>query len=523
MRRAASVSGLLALAAVLFVLRFGYDYGAGDQDDLFPLLLHQIDASAFAADWYVADQGGQFTVRTPFLWVMRGLMLVLPLWGATLVLYVLAWLGVGWGLVRLADALGAPPVAAWASTLVVLVGVLTWTLGGNALVGDLLAPEMVAWALALPAVRLASERRLMASGALLGLAAYVHLLVGALVSGALGLAILLGALGGSGRDRWRLALRLGLTALAVALPMAVAIVLYRVASPPPPEGAVSTFFLFAELRLPHHYLPSTFALGRWARFGVLVTCGGAGLVVLRRTGAPSVFAERLLLAIAVACLAAAVLLESTGSLLVAQLQLFKLTVLANAVLVIAACSALARLAPAALRRWHGPSPATSVGLAVVLLAGLGAGLASGALDDRIGPWRRAALPITQAEDWVRTHTPPDAVVAVPPNQTTFRLRARRAVVVTFKAAPFQDGAIHEWYDRLLALTPEAASSPARGLAFGEALDDAYARNREDDWARLARDYGVTYVLRRRDAGAPPRAPAAFESGPWAVYDVARAD
>ena len=520
MKRAASLSGLLALAAVLFVLRFGYDYGAGDQDDLFPVLLHQLDASAFAQDWYVTDQGGQFTVRTPFLWLMQGVMLLLPLWAATLAVWVLAWLGVAWGVARLADALGASPLASWASTLVVLVGVLTWTLGGNVLVSPLLAPEMIAWALALPAVRLATERRTTAAGALLGLAAYVHLLVGALVTGALGLAVVLGALDGSVRDRWRLALRLGGAALAVALPMIVAIARYRIASPPPAGGDLSTFFLFAELRLPHHYLPSTFAPGRWARFAALTASGVAGLAVLRRTGTPFVFAERLLLAVAIACLASVALVEGAERLFVAQLQLFKLTVLANAVLVIAACAALTRIAPSAVQQWRGPPPTTSVGLAIGLLAALGLGLASGALDDRIGPWHRAASPITQAEDWIRTRTPPDAVVAVPPNSTTFRLRARRAVVVTFKAAPFQDGAIHEWYDRLLALAPAVAASSSRGLAFGDALDGAYALNQEADWARLVREYGVTHVLRRRDLGTAPRGPLVFEAGPWAVYDVA---
>ena len=520
MKRAASLSGLLALAAVLFVLRFGYEYGAGDQDDLFPVLLHQLDASAFAHDWYVADQGSQFTVRTPFFWMMAAALWVLPLWAATLALYLVAWLGVAWGLVRLAEALGAPPAAAWASTLVVLVGVSTWTLGGNALVSDLLAPEMVAWALALPAARLATEGRLATAGALLGLAAYVHLLVGALVTGALGLAVVLGALDGSARDRWRLALRLGMTALVVALPMIVAIVRYRIASPPPTAGAPSTFFLFAELRLPHHYLPSTFALGRWARFAALALTGGVGLAISRRTGTPFVFAERLLLAIAIACLASVVFVEGVGSLFVAQLQLFKLTVLANAILVIVACAALARLAPPSVRQWTGPSPATSVGLAIALAAGLGVGLATGALDDRIGPWQRADAPISQVEDWIRENTPPEAIVAAPPNSTTFRLRARRAVVVTFKAAPFQDGAIHAWYDRLLALAPAAATSSSRGLTFGDALDDAYARNRRDDWSRLARAYGVTHVVRRTDSGEPPRGTLVFEAGRWAVYDVA---
>ena len=166
MTRPASLAWVLAAAATLFVLRFGYEYGAGDQEEMFSLLLHQLDPTLFSRDWFVVDQGSQFTVRTPFLWLMQAVVWVLPLWAATLLVFVTGWLGVAWGLYRLAEALGANALTASTATILILVAIPTWTLGGNSLAPNLLAPEMLGWALALPAVRYSIEKRLVRAGVL---------------------------------------------------------------------------------------------------------------------------------------------------------------------------------------------------------------------------------------------------------------------------------------------------------------------------------------------------------------------
>ncbi|MEO0559024.1 MAG: DUF6798 domain-containing protein [Bacteroidota bacterium] len=519
MTRAASWVWVLAAAATLFFLRFGYEFGAGDQDELLSLLLHQIDPELLSQDWYVVDQANQFTVRTPFLWLMQGLTWAIPLWLATLVVYLVGWFAVAWSLYRLAESLSASALASSAATLVILVFIPTWTLGGNSLTANLLAPEMLGWALALPAVRLAYEKHLVRAGVLLALAAYLHLLVGALVTGALGLAILLGALCGPARERWRHAWTLGGTVLILALPMILAILRYRHAGAPLAEDGVTAFFLFAELRLPHHYMPSIWGLGRWARFGLLAGAGGFGLAILRRQGRPMRFVERHVLAIGLMCLVAGPLIVWGGSLFVAQLQVFKLTVLANALLAIAACAGITRVLPQRVRAWPGLSPGLSAGLAAGVLLLLTAGIATRQLDAQIGPWARAEDPFSRSERWIAENTPNDALVAAPPNRTTVRLATRRSVVVSFKAAPFNDIAMREWYRRLLELAPRVDTT-ARGLSFGDALDAAYARNTAADWDRLAQRYGITHVIRDRAHGEAPRGEVVFEAGTWAVYEIA---
>jgi len=511
---------VFAAAATLFFLRFGYEFGAGDQDEMFSLLLRQLDGDLFSRDWYVVDQAGQFTVRTPFLWLMQGVMWILPLWAATLLVYLVGWVGVAWGLYRLAEALGARALAASAATVLVLVFIPTWTLGGNSLAPNLLAPEMLGWALALPAVRFTLDKRFLLAGLLLALAAYVHLLVGALVTGALGLALVFGALGGTPWDRWRHALTLGGTVLLLALPMIVAIARYRSTGTSLPDDGITPFFLFAELRLPHHYLPSTWGLGRWARFGLLAGLGGIGLAILRQRGQPMRFAERLLAAIALLCCVAGPIIVWGEVLFVAQLQVFKLTVLANALLAIAACAGIASSLPERVRTWPGLGTVPSVALASGLVALMAGGLASGLFNSRVGPWARADDPFTQVEHWIAENTPEDALVAAPPNRTTFRLATQRSVVVSFKAAPFNDVAMHAWYRRLLALAPRVSPDSARGLAFGEALDAAYATNTAADWDRLAQTYGITHVIRDQTEGEGPVGEPVFVAGAWTVYEIA---
>ena len=518
MTRPASFSWVLAVSGALFFLRFGYEFGAGDQEELYSLLLHRLDPTLFARDWYVIEQGAQFNVRTPFLWLMGALASTVPLELATLAVYGVAWVGVAWGVYRLAETFGAQALVAAVVTVAVLAVVPTWTLGGNALVADLLAPEMIAWALALPAVRLASDDRVLGAGLLLGLAAYLQFLVGVLTAGALGLAIVLGGLGGSPSERWRRSLILGGAALVVALPMVWGVAYYRAAGALPPDDGLSTFFLTAELRLPHHYLPLEFGRGRWARFGLLVVLGGAGLGLCRRAGRPLVFVERFLIAIGALCLVAGIAIQAGESLFVARLQVFKLTVVANALLVVAAgVGAATRLSSGV--RLGAVSPRLSVAIPVLITIGLGAAVTSGALDGRIGPRARAPSPFTAVERWIRTHTARDALVAVPPANSTFRFNARRSVVATYKPAPFQDGAMHEWYARLKTLAPRADPDRARGLAFGDELDRAYAENTRPDWDRIVSRYGVTHIVRDRRRGGSPRGRAVFEAGPWEVYAV----
>ena len=51
--------------------------------------------------------------------------------------------------------------------------------------------------------------------------------------------------------------------------------------------------------------------------------------------------------------------------------------------------------------------------------------------------------------YLRANTESDAILLIPPDLARFRLTAERAVVVDFKAFPFNDETMDEWYRRVL--------------------------------------------------------------------------
>ncbi|MDX1546877.1 MAG: DUF6798 domain-containing protein, partial [Rhodothermales bacterium] len=145
------------------------------------------------------------------------------------------------------------------------------------------------------------------------------------------------------------------------------------------------------------------------------------------------------------------------------------------------------------------------------------GACADVLERRAAPLGRAATPVGSVEQWARTQTPAGAVFAVPPSWSGFRSHARRAVVVDFKAFPFQPEQIPVWFERLADLAP--ISLPERADPRLQAtLDDAFLRRAPEALARAASRYGIDYVVRHRSA---PLAHPAFElthdAGPWLVY------
>jgi hypothetical protein len=514
---------LLLGLAVLHFWRWGYAYGDSDQDELLPQVLHRLDPALFSRDWFVLSQADGVTVRTAFVELLRLMALVMPLPVAVALLHFGVLLAVGWGVYRLGYALVPDRLGAALGALLAVVLLPHWTLGGNRLTYGQLAPENLAWALALPAVILFVEGRRTPAAVLLGLAAWAQLLVGVLTTAVLGaVALWEAARSRSTREAGR-AVLFGLTAALVAAPVAVPVALAAPMEGPTVPG-ISAFDALARLRVPHHYLPSAFARGDYVRFGLLVVAGLGALWALRRRGrlrhAP--FVVRFLAVVACFCAVAFVFTEVVPVLFVAQLQLFKLTVWAATLLALLLGAWVGGVLPSRLRALgeralEGPR----LGLAVVVAAALAtaaavaAGLGPAAA--RYSPAQHAASDLGRAEAWAHAHTPADALFLIPPSNATFRTHARRSVVVNFKPTPYQRGGIEVWLARMLAAAP--APVPERGgFPFQATLDAAYAANDAAAWRRLAAHFGADYALvdAARTPSRPP-GPPAFRAGDWAVY------
>jgi hypothetical protein len=126
-------------------------------------------------------------------------------------------------------------------------------------------------------------------------------------------------------------------------------------------------------------------------------------------------------------------------------------------------------------------------------------------------------------EWARRHTPADAVFLVPPDEQSFRLHARRAIVVNFKNVPQLSGELIEWRARLQAVLDEedlnALPRPFhRTLG---AIRDRYAAQPASRLTDVARRYGARYIvsLRRLDAPGLGRPVFSDRSGVYFLYDL----
>jgi hypothetical protein len=126
-------------------------------------------------------------------------------------------------------------------------------------------------------------------------------------------------------------------------------------------------------------------------------------------------------------------------------------------------------------------------------------------------------------DWVERNTPKDAVFVVPPDEQSFRLRARRAVVVNFKNVPQLSGELGEWRARLERVL-DVKDVRARPSPFPKtlaALRARYANLAPAHFVTLAHAYDARYVVTIRAIDDPQLGKLVFSdpTGTYFLYDL----
>jgi hypothetical protein len=508
---------------VLAFIRFGYHYGTGDQDELIPSVMNLLDGSLYPRDWIVQTVTDGVTVRSYFLWLITGPSLVLPVWLVTLALWVMVGIGVAYGVHAIAWELLRDRLAAAVAVPLALAVTVRFTIGGNALHYAALAPEGVAWAIALPGIALFLRGRMAPAGVLLGVAAWFHLLAGLHPAMLLGLALAWHVL----RRRRRPAelFWFGGAFAVAAIPILVPVAWDHLVGATADPAGVSPLYVHAFFRNPHHHLITQTPAGLVARFAVTVAVGLAAAFWLVRRG--RLYHAPLLAAAGIAAVGFIVLgavgVEAVGMATTAKLQFPKLTVLITLVMSIAASGALVALLPPRWRQ-RGERELARRGVwlaAALILAAAVTALSVGdvALGERAYPVRHQESALGEVEAWARAGTPVDALFATPPSVSSFRSFARRSVVANYTAFVFTDEAMQEWFDRLMRVAP--IEPPARGFGVTAALDAAYHDRSREEWLELAERYGLDYAVVERAADASGL-PAAFENDGWRVL-VLRSD
>jgi len=137
------------------------------------------------------------------------------------------------------------------------------------------------------------------------------------------------------------------------------------------------------------------------------------------------------------------------------------------------------------------------------------------------PLRPNDSPNIEVQRWLRAHTDRDALVLTPPGEMDFRIFSERAVLGSWKDWTYNVLSrefAFAMYERLHDVGGISLATCSTGEDCERACGEHYARLSERDILRLARKYGVDYVV--RPAGAPLAWPPAFENAGYLVYPIA---
>jgi hypothetical protein len=116
--------------------------------------------------------------------------------------------------------------------------------------------------------------------------------------------------------------------------------------------------------------------------------------------------------------------------------------------------------------------------------------------------------------FVKNHTPQDAILLTPPKFGELRYTAGRAIVVDFKAFPFQDKAMVEWQQRLFDCYIEPVFT---GWAAEKEMMIEYRRLTDADIIALSQQYGFTYAVLNEDMES--LLPVLYEDEKYTIIQV----
>jgi hypothetical protein len=468
---------------------------------------HAWDATWAPRDLYFqsADAHGVVT------WLIGWLSLMLPLPAFTWAGRLLTWLLLAWSWRRLSFALVPRP---WWS--VVSAGLFVCLQERCQMAGEWVIGGFEAKGFAYVLVFLALEQLVRGRWTLmlleLGAATALHVLVGGWSAIAAGIAWL-----AMGRARPALAnLKWGLLGgFLFSLPgLWPALTLNANASAEQVRQANRIYVLE---RLPHHLAPQTFPKPMLLKIVLLCVV----FMILWQTG-PRDLAWRRLAAFVLAAAAIAAtgwllaMLTSRFEAIYASLMRFYWFRLADAMLPLGVAlgslhfiASLARVDPVAAHRWLG----VASGIALLHLAGYAI--------ERPFPTRPRAdrenkvpdyIAWRHVAEWVRHHTPADAVFLTPRAPQSFRWYSGRSEVVNYKDLPQDAATILQWKRRMLAVhgAPPDSDPPRKWLK-------SLTERTPEQLRQLGREFDAPYLV--TEAEPALALPCLYRNEAYAVYST----
>ena len=505
-RRTAAIT----LACLLMLAMQGYQFGKSNHTVYLVDALRHVHPDLLANDW--------FTTRTlqyhaAFGWLTRALLRAgiaqpafLGGYLALLVLLHLAW----WRIVRL---LGGGIAAFILSVLLFQLSACGTGLGLYQFLQDsAFLPSNIAAVAMLWGIYFAAANRLHWAAAMMGISGLFHLNY-AVVAPCAWIVAWLASAREQGQRRPRLNFGQLIWAIAMvemclmnAAPAAI-LMATRGGTPLPLREFIE---LYVRLRHPHHYDPSTWPTALWV--GFLWPIPFALIVLPRQRVLSNVFWFFSVLII-IALLGAGIWYVSETLI---QLSLWRFSVFVKLFSCIAAAVWLCERVRRPRLIVTGSALAGAAIIAACALRGPYLGLFRIPEDD---------AKYLSACDWIRRHTPREAVFLVPPGELAFRLRAARAIVVNFKGVPQLASELGEWRDRLenVLMSPDLQDFHVNFERTLAAMNHRYESLPPGHYLDIARRYKARFVLVDHRLGSDwePRRIDLDGNTSWFLYDLAK--
>lgn len=508
-----------ALVFLVFFVAGGDPAPAVNEAHYLCRLKHFWDPAYCRGDLFLESPDAHFTVVWLFGWVTQFLSLEATAWLGRLISWAL--LATGW--TRLASRVTARPLMAPLGAALLVYGTQQMHFAGEWVIGGFEA-KTLAYGFVLLAIADAVDARWNRAWLLLGVASAFHALVGGWSVVALGAAGLVSRQLPPPRSMLPGLVGGGLLAMAGVGP-ALAL---NLGTPAEVVSEANQTYVF--VRLPHHLAPLT-----KGKDWLLERSGGhlKLLAIFAVLHALRVRRERPGLclvgwfawaaeAISLAGLAVELLLRDHPATAAAILKYywFRLADIAAPIAVSLLLVQWVGEGVAERRRW-------AVAAAALLALVSGRQLYDVVRERTEEPFAPADAvmvdPVAWAEmgEWVREHTPGDAVFLVPQRSHTFKWRAERAEVVTYKDVPQDARSMVEWRRRYFDVFQTGVAEDGT-----REWTPCLAALGADRLRELADEYGASYALSQAPrwdakAGVPYRRraslPVVHRVGPYTLY------
>ncbi len=466
---------------------YGYQFGRGNHAVYLLDALRRVDPSLLQRDWFTTQTFQYHVIFSSFsAWLMR-LGIVEPAFAACYLLLILL-MHIAWR--RIVRHLGGGDETYLLSVVLYYISAAGTGLGMYQFLQDSsLLPSNIANVAMLWAIYLWIAGRPGWSGVCFGIAGIFHLnhaLVG------VGMWGLLCAWDKMQKPQAQTRGGLALGTLGAILPSAINIAIAaRLKLSANASMPLDQFVdLYARLRHPHHYDPSSWPAMLW----IAALWPAVPAVIVLRGPARRIIVIFLALILVALLGAGAWFISET----LVQMSLFRFSIYVQLLGCIAAAV------------WFARRPNRKR-----LAAALGASgcAAIFAICAARGPFFGAFTMPRDDPDylamcrWAARNTPVDAIFIVPPDEESMRLVGRRAIVVNFKGVPQLSGEMLEWRDRLCAVLdlPNLSGLPHGFAATRQAIRSRYDQLTLEQFQAVANKYGARYMIASHPLASPANA------------------